>query len=213
MIIMDYNNIFEYVETYLEENAHNVRNLEVYPFRKRSDHIKRVFIWANRLMDDSLKVNKEAILTAALFHDIGYGYSLEDSEHAQNSAILCEKYLKENAYNDEFIDLVVYLVKNHSNKKLLKDQNTQLELIILIEADLLDETGALSIIWDSMTEGSQATQTFERTFDHIKRYSFETIKHNPMVTKLGVEFWKEKQALVNDFMRHLEFDLCRSEGI
>jgi uncharacterized protein len=47
---------------------------------------------------------------------------------------------------------VVFLVKNHSNKQLMTAKGTPLELILLMEADLLDETGALSIVWDCMME-------------------------------------------------------------
>lgn len=32
-----------------------------------------------------------------------------------------------------------------------------------MEADLLDETGALSIVWDCMIERSKEKQTFEKT--------------------------------------------------
>ncbi len=205
---MDYNCIFKYVKEYLQLNEMNTRSAEIYPFRKRADHIKRVFVWANRLIDNTSNVNKEAILVAALFHDIGYGYSSDDSKHAENSAILCQRYLQEKSYNNEFIELVVYLVRNHSNKKLLKGKDTLRELIILIEADLLDETGALSIVWDSMTEGSQAVQSFEKTYEHILKYSFNTINQNPMVTQQGIEFWDEKKKMVNSFINHLELDLC-----
>lgn len=76
-----------------------------------------------------------------------------------------------------------------------------------MEADLLDETGALSIVWDCMIEGSQEIQTFEKTYEHIMNYSYKGINENPMVTPKAVEFWDNKKKLVKEFIEQLSFDL------
>lgn len=138
---------------------------------------------------------------------MGYTLSLDNSKHVENSAVLCEKYLTENGYDSEFINLVVYLVKNHTNKELMTVRDTPLELVVLMEADLLDETGALSIVWDCMMEGSQQMQTFEKTYNHILNYSNKSLNVNPMITAKAKAFWESKQNLMQEFIKQLSFDL------
>lgn len=178
-----------------------------FPFRKRSEHTKRVFMWAERLVDEEYCINKDALLISAMFHDVGYAMSSDNSKHAENSAIICENYLSENGFSTELINFVVYLVKNHSRKELMTVRDTPLELILLMEADLLDETGALSIVWDCMSEGSQQIQTFEKTYDHILNYTYKSLIINPMVTDKAKVFWESKQKLTREFLKHLSFDL------
>ena len=203
-----YTKMFQFVETYLENNDGEITEIGRFPFRKCSEHIKRVFMWAERLIDNEYFINKEAVLVSAIFHDVGYAVSLDSSKHAENSAIICEKYLIENGFTTDFINLVVYLVKNHSNKKLMTAEDTSIELILLMEADLLDETGALSILWDCMMEGAQQIQTFEKTYYHILDYSYKSINENPMVTTKAKVFWDSKKNLMEEFIRHLSFDLA-----
>lgn len=202
-----YEKMFQFVECYLENNDGEKGNNYKFPFRKRSEHIKRVFMWAERLIDGETNINKEAVLVSAIFHDIGYALSSDNSKHAENSAFLCEKYLKESEYDTEFIRFVTYLVRNHSNKELMTISDTPLELILLMEADLLDETGALSIVWDCMMEGSQVLQTFNKTYEHILNYSYKSINTNPMVTAKAKEFWQNKQRLMKEFIEQLSYDL------
>jgi uncharacterized protein len=49
-------------------------------------------------------------------------------------------------YDKMFKFVKDYLVRSHSNKELMTLSDTPLELILLMEADLLDETGALSVV-------------------------------------------------------------------
>jgi uncharacterized protein len=199
--------MFQYVNNCLGDNDGEACKIKYFPFRKRSEHIRRVFMWAERLVDGEENVNKEAVLVSAIFHDVGYALSLDSLKHGENSAILCEKYLKENGFDIGFINLVVYLVKNHSQKELMVASGTPLELILLMEADLLDETGALSIVWDCMMEGSQQVQTFEKTYKHIMNYSYKLLSENPMVTTKAKAFWENKQNLIREFTRQLSYDL------
>jgi len=202
-----YAKMFQFVKNYLENNDGETIKIGYFPFRKRSEHISRVFMWSERLLDGEPYINKKAVLVSAIFHDIGYALSLDNLKHAENSAVICKKYLIENGYDIEFINFVVYLVKNHSNKELMTVNDTPLELILLMEADLLDETGALSVVWDCMMEGSQQIQTFEKTYNHILNYSYKSLKVNPMITSKAKAFWESKQNLIQEFIKQLSFDL------
>lgn len=203
-----YEEMLQYVKNCLvTNNGDEGTKVSPFPFRKRSDHIRRVFMWAQRLVEDIPSINRKAVLVAAIFHDVGYSVSSDNSKHAKNSAAICKKYLAENGYDTDFINLVVYLVENHSNKRLMREEGTPLELILLMEADLLDETGALSIIWDCMAMGMQEVQTYEKAYNHILKYSCTQLNENPMITTKAKEFWRKKQELISEFVEHLSFDL------
>lgn len=199
--------MFEFVSEHLKNSDGEASENGYLPFRKRSEHIKRVFTWAKRLLNDDCNVNQEAVLISAIFHDVGYALSTDTTNHAKNSAAIFEKYLKDHGFANEFIDFVVFLVKNHSNKQLMTAKGTPLELILLMEADLLDETGALSIVWDCMMEGAQEIQSFQKTYEHILDFSYQILNKNPMVTAKGKEFWERKQKLVQEFVTQLSYDL------
>ena len=203
-----YEQMFRYVKDYLvKTGCDEASGTNAYHFRKRSEHIWRVFLWAKRLTDGENGIHTEAVLTAAIFHDIGYALLPEGMQHAENSAILCERYLAESSCDRAFTDLVTYLVKNHSRKNLMQAAGTPLELILLMEADLLDETGALSIVWDCMAEGAAETSSFEKAYRHILNYSCKGMSVNPMVTEKAKAFWEKKQRLVAMFVEHLSYDL------
>jgi len=204
-----YDEIFSDVKNYLSANEGEVTKIGHFPFRKRSEHIRRVFTWANRLMDDSRirDINKDAVLIAALFHDIGYAMLADGMDHAENSAAIFEKYADEHGYDRDKSAFISYLIRSHSMKNLIFAESTPLELIVLMEADLLDETGALSIIWDCMVEGAQNEQSFAKTYDHITSYSGRILDENPMFTKKAKEIWTDKQRLVSEFIKQLAYDL------
>lgn len=209
-----YDDIFNYVKSLLAQNDSEASKIGHLSFRKRSEHIWRVFIWAKRLLQEGtydVKVNSEAVLTAALFHDVGYSLSLDGSKHAENSAALFSKYAVAKGYDAEIKDFTEYLIRNHSNKILMNDNSVPLELIILMEADLLDETGALSIVWDCMMEGGQKIQSFEKTYKHIQSYSAKLLDENPMKTALAKAIWSNKQNLIKEFLRQLSYDLAICE--
>jgi uncharacterized protein len=199
--------MFRYVEEQLNNGDIYGTSISRFPFRKRSDHIRRVLMWAERLSEGYPDVNREALFTATVFHDVGYAKLLDGQKHAEISAIICEHYLTENDFDSEMIEMVTYLVRNHSHKQLMADPHTPLELILLMEADLMDESGALSIVWDCMMEGAQAIQSFEKTYEHIRKYSGRLLAENPMVTPKAKVIWESKQKLVREFINHLEYDL------
>ena len=202
---MNYSLMQAYVDQRLKErDIYATKKKSYYSFPKRSEHCRRVFMWVQRLASNYEHIDREALWTAAIFHDVGY--SVSNDNHASHSAFICSKYLKEQGYDQTFIDKVVFLVANHSRKDLLND-DTNLELILLMQADLLDETGALSIIWDAMAEGAEPIQDFVKTFERIKSYTLNTLSKNPMVTEEAKVIWEQKRTLAKEFINQLALDL------
>ena len=204
-----YLNIIEYIKTTLAENKVKATKLNnEFPFRIRSEHILRVFIWVNRLIDNQkyYNLNKNALLVASLFHDVGYNLSPESNEHAVNSEKIFKNFCKKSK-NIPDEDFIGYLIKNHSNKDLMKKKETPLELILLMEADMLDEVGTISIIWDCMAEGTEEKQSYLKTLTRIIKNSKILLNKNPMKTVEAKKYWKEKQKIIYKFIDDLAFEL------
>lgn len=206
----EYQKCLDYVKSKLESAKHieiNANKLKVN--YRRFEHIRRVYGWVCRLInEEDVKVNNErALKIATIFHDVGYSID-SDEHHALLSARITKGYLTNNNYDKEFMDEVNYLILNHSNKHLLYEKDTNIDLILLMEADLLDDTGALGIILDIMVEHAKNPNCdFKDCYKHIYDYSVRIMKDNPMVTKIASMYWEKKKNLVNDFVNHLKVDL------
>ncbi len=197
-----------YVEEQLKTSKIQTKR-RPFPFRTRFEHTKRVVKWAERLLE-SEAADRDVVLTAAVFHDVGYARceTSEDARnHAAHSAVMTREYLTERGYDGAFTEAVCDAIANHSKKELLRVVDTPPEVVLLQEADLLDETGALAVVWDCMAEGGEEVQTFPKTLEHLKAVSLQTIRTEPMRTETARKFWAEKRALTEAFVASLEFDL------
>ena len=206
-----FTDIFDEVKVYLENNG-GEEDDRGFTFRKRSDHIWRVFIWVGRLIEDCTEnIDRDALLIAALFHDIGYSISLND--HPNQSAFLFREFAINKKYDYPQVEFIEYLIRNHSNKELLFESNTPSELIYLLEADMLDETGALGIIWDAMMTGGRLAQNYMETYELLLSHSCDKsiLTVNPMRTVKAREIWESKQYLISEFLKHLKYDLAINE--
>jgi len=213
----DMNVMFDYVKDFLAKTGGESPEWEAKavggfrPFRVRSEHTKRVFRWAERLLDDvkdNVAIDTEAVLTAVIFHDVGYGLSETGADHAEKGAGVFEEYAAVNNMDKDKSGFISYLIRNHStNKAIFNDENTPLELIILMEADSLDELGAMSILWDCLAEGNENEQSYVKTYEKIKRFSGNILSNNPMRTAKAREYLAQKQDLVKAFLNQLEIDL------
>jgi uncharacterized protein len=180
-----------------------------HPFRRRSEHCMRVFTWAKRLIQElnEHEIDGDAILIAALFHDVGYSISAKGTDHANNGAVIFDNYAIEQNYDCKKAEFISYLIRSHAKKELMANIETPLELIILMEADMLDETGALSIVFDCMAEGVQEQKSYNKTYKHIQKYSVRILETNPMITETAKRIWRKKQELVKEFIQQLAYDI------
>lgn len=195
--------------TYVKEYLIQHRGLEspnpLHPFRSRFQHTIRVLHWCMRLSQGMEHVDRNLLCTAAIFHDIGYG-SWDNENHAGRSVQAFHEYALAQGMEKEFSRKVERLIARHSDKSLLKDPETEPEMILLLEADLLDEEGAMGIVWDCMTMGNLHASSYARAYYHIMESSNKE-EPNPMVTERAKMIWEEKKGIVEKFVKLLEDDL------
>lgn len=175
------------------------------PFRRQSAHIERVSLWLERLLAPGGVEDPRAVRLAAALHDTGYASGKDG--HGIASAAVVRQYAKEHGIDAQVAERAAWLVAEHSNKQQwLSDPNAPMDLILLMEADLLDEEGAMGLVLDCMTAGAQGLD-YAGTYQRMMAYEPERLSKNPMVTMLGKEFWAWKQRIIRDFMAAYAFDL------
>lgn len=203
-----YTKMFDYVEKQLagyDVHGGKKRNKIRY---SRMDHTRRVYRWMMQLYEaneNKSQIDIESLKIATIFHDSGYG-SIEQGEHAKVGAGICRKYLTNMDYPGEKIDFICDLIASHSDKKKL-EEDISLELTLLMEADLLDDTGAHGVVMDIWIEATGEDVTFESIRDHIARFSLKQTLKNPMRTREGKRIWEEKSELVRAFYGSYSRDL------
>lgn len=200
-----YIEMLEYVKTMLPRDI-TAAKIDKYPFRNRIEHTIRVYNWVDHILKTEAG-DRDVALTAAIFHDSGYTV-FNGKGHEENGAVICEHFLSDKGYDRDFIDRVVYIVRNHSRKDLLCTQNITLEHAILMEADLIDETGAMAVVWDCMAEGNSPDQCYEKTLKRLKsRSAYRNPEKYQMFTNTSKKIWREKQAYFKNFVDLFEQDL------
>lgn len=196
-----YTEMFDHVEKQLagyDVHGGKKRNKIRY---SRMDHTRRVYRWVMQLYEaneNKSQIDIESLKIATIFHDSGYG-SIEEGEHAEAGARICRDYLAGLAYSREKIDFICGLIASHSDKKKLQEEDISPELMLLMEADFLDDTGAHGVVMDIWIEATGEDVTFESIRDHIARFSVKQTQKNPMRTREGRRIWEEKSALVKAF--------------
>ena len=201
-----YKQYLQYVKDYFLQYGGYYHPDHRYNFRSKYEHTLRVLRWCQVLKEDIKPINEDILYTAALFHDVGYGESLDKSMHALKSACVFDEYAKQQHMDLQFSNTVSYLIRMHSNKELLSRLDTMPELIILMEADLLDEEGALRIIWYCATKAIQGADKYSDFKEFIQSGSDKRLI-NPMITPLAKSIWDEKNTLVNQFLEKLSTDI------
>lgn len=205
---MDYKKMLDFVRKTLEENdAIKPRNVH-HQFRDRAKHSYRIYRWVERLSPDYPDADLEVAKTAAIFHDVGY--AIAKKEHAFYSAEIFKKYATNNNFPADFTNKVFYIIENHSNKDLLKTTDNK-ELILVLEADLLDEEGAMGLMWDLMAAGSKGVEEYEDGMEELYIHSCHILGQDFMVSPIAKKYWDEKKKLVSDYLLQIKEDLFIEE--
>ncbi len=217
---------YEYVEKTLAENL--ARHETVISKTKRFIrydrfyHIKRVTAWANRICDElcnnnaedsATAIDRECLHLASVLHDVGYNAYHISENHSEAGVVLAEKFLTEEGVEEEKKEKILNLIRLHSRKDLMFHEDTPLELVILMEADLMDDMGASGLVMDAWinTRMNQEETSFDTIFEHMQKYTQAQQQDAPMRTEPAKRFWREKQELVGEFMRQFARDLNKEE--
>ncbi len=202
---LNYEDMLNYVNHVLIQNGGIKSKKPQLGFRNRFEHIKRVFEWSKRIIP-AVSCDEELVLTAAIFHDSGYS-NKEIGNHNIEGAEIFKDYASKSGFNQEFTQKVTEMIQLHSNKELLNEKKTPIELVLLMEADLLDEEGALGLVFDLLAEGYKSPESYNSVFNEIMIHSAHILSQDYMVTPLARKYWNEKKLLIEKFIHHLRFDL------
>lgn len=208
-IAIDYEKLFDYVKDALTAYDHHGGASKNSIKYSRFEHTERVYRWMLILAEDfSGQIDMETLKIATIFHDIGYSLNKEDMHfHARDGAVLCGEYLKSIEYPKEKAEFICDLIARHSDKEELHREDTPLELVLLMEADLFDDTGAHGIVMDAWIQATKEDVSFESILEHIKKFSLRQMQKNPMRTEKARQIWEEKKELTNRFVESLTVDL------
>lgn len=209
---LDYQEMLDYVEQSLEEDSEYSQSGKCEIAYSRFEHTKRVLAWVKRLYDMSANkgnLRYEDLMIATIFHDVGRTIAVKSGEpHAQAGVPITMDYLLRHGFGQERAEYICELVRNHSDKERMHENNLDANLLMLMEADLLDDMGALGIVMDCMiTEARNSEADFNDCLDHIMRYTYRLQKDNPMVTPDARALWDAKTKLVSDFADALRYDI------
>ncbi|MEM3713118.1 MAG: HD domain-containing protein [Thermoproteota archaeon] len=106
-------------------------------------HAERVYRMCMRIMEKE-GGDPEVLTAAALLHDIGISYELEEGiDHSEKSAEIASKILYEIGFPGDKIIRVQEAIRQHRFRNSIKA--TTLEAKILQDADRLDAIGAIGI--------------------------------------------------------------------
>lgn len=205
----DYSIMIQYVKDMLQKYNNTDHTKKTVIHYDRFEHTMRVYHWMQTLYDaypHKDQLDFDSLVIATIFHDIGYCNIDCIRNHAKIGAQYCRNYLREN-FNDTYnIDFICDLIERHSDKKNMYD--IPMELVILREADLLDDTGAHGLVIDIWMETASKKHTsFEAILEHMEKYTLPLMQENPMRTDKAREIWEQKRKLTEEFVNSYRTDL------
>jgi uncharacterized protein len=177
------------------------------PFRNRFEHTMRVLKWAHRIH----KVEGgdfEIIKFAILFHDTGWSDTVD---HALVGADLAEKYLLEKGVDPVLVDRITSAARTH-NKRQESQESLPIENLIVMDADLLDEVGVTTLVWDAMATAIENKPSYVRVIEKDLEY-YEKAKGKVVYlkTETGMKLYNERIAIWERCLSHFRYELGLSD--
>lgn len=157
---MNYAGVIEFVRQQIADNGRPPN----YPFRDRFEHTMRVYRWAIKLQA-KVGGDLEIIALAALLHDVGWE---EGREHGEVGAEIAVEYLDSIGVEPEKIKRVGEIILVHDDKDTQRELS--IECQVVMDADLLDEVGAVSVLWDSMATACEDNANYKKAYYRIKQF-------------------------------------------
>ena len=195
---MNYAEVIEFVRKQTAENGRPPN----YSFRSRFEHTMRVYRWAIKLQS-KLGGDLDIIVLAALLHDIGWD---EVRPHGEVGAEIAVDYLDSLGVDPEKIAKIGEIIMMHSDKDT--EAELSLECRIVMDADLLDEVGAVGILWDAMATAQEDEASYKRAYYRIKNfYRINKPKIKRCKTDAGRVEYNKRMQLIEEFIFQLEKEL------
>jgi uncharacterized protein len=195
---MNYSEVIDFVKKKTAEIGRPAN----YPFRSRYEHIMRVYRWAIRLQA-KLGGDLDIIVLSALLHDVGWE---EGRPHEEVSAEIAVEYLDSIGVDPEKIKRVGEIIMKHEDKDTTDDLS--IECRIVMDADLLDEIGAVEIIWDCMATALEPEASYKRAYYRIKEYyRGNKPKIKRCKTDPGRAEFTKRMQLIENYIYQLEREL------
>jgi len=205
---MGYTNLSEITEKASEEAKRLIENQsrKSQPFRNRFEHTMRVLKWAERIH----KIEGgdfEVIKFAILFHDAGWSDTVD---HALIGAELAKKYLLSKDVDPVLVAQIVSAAQTH-NKRHEPQESLPIENLIVMDADLLDEVGVTTLVWDAMATAIENNPSYirviEKDLEYYKEAKEKTIY---LKTETGKKFYNERIAVWDMCLSHFRYELSLS---
>ena len=179
---MNYAKVIDFVKTQTAVNGRPPN----YPFRSRFEHTMRVYRWAIKLQS-KLGGDLDIIVLAALLHDVGWD---DERPHGEVGAEIAVNYLDSLGVDPQKIAKIGEIIMIHEEK------------------DLLDEVGAISVLWDSMATAIEDEASYKRAYYRIKNfYKINKPKIKRCKTEAGRLEYSKRMQLLEDFIFQLEKEL------
>lgn len=174
-----------------------------HPFRDRFEHTKRVLRWAERIQQVE-GGDLDIITLAVLFHDSGWR---DGEDHALIGAELAEKFLLEKGLEQPFIEQVAWAARTH-NKRLDSSEGLPIENLIVMDADILDELGVTTLVWDSMATALEEEPSFLKALEKSQHFlEWAISKQDQLKTQTGKKLYAERIAVWEESLAQLRYEL------
>lgn len=164
-------------------------------------HIKRVLFLAKKIGEHE-RADLEIVIPAALFHDtVVYRKDLPESKNeTEESALVAGEILKNiSEYPEGKISQVQACIRECSFTKGLKASS--LESVVLQDADLLESTGAISII-RTFSSGGQMNRQFYYPEDPFRKTTEPNVRDSGL-DLFYVRLLKVKDRIQTDYAKKI----------
>lgn len=196
-----YTLIERYMYSCMGDSAHDV------------EHIYRVLYNALQIAEAEKNVDWDVLITACLLHDIGRPEQFSDHSlcHAQVGAEKAGRFLREAAFDEDFIGRVAHCIRTHRFRKNSPPES--IEAKILFDADKLDVTGALGIartlmykgevtepIYNVLPNGEVSDGTHDEAPSFFREYKFKLERlYDRFYTQKGAELAAHRREIAAAF--------------
>jgi len=173
-----------------------------YPFRSRYRHTLRVLMWAQRLQKE-VGGDLDILTYSAILHDCAWNGK---ENHAIVSYRVAKDFLDGFELNEEFKYKVLEGVLHHNQNDT---EGLCKESYILMDADELDEVGAVCIFWDALAENHEnAEVSYKSALLRIKKYLPKLYNNIPKFHfDWALDVYKRKLNFMEQFVLEAEEEL------